>query len=531
MKSLLKKSLSATLLVLLLGICFIRCDNKLDLESVTIIDKPIVEDPPIILSPMSIPVYNFNWETVNWMPTPPGQSPISPPWIGQGCLSPIYGLDIINDRKASDGWTLLYSTFDPNATGPLSNPYFVLYNKYRGLMRIYLYLTTPFVAPSTFLQDGISISSNYSTSMLNFLGQEIVDASTNQKMYSQIQPDQSDGMPPLAANKWYMLQYEIAYDPNLSQIQYNNIQLYWYISYCNVKTVNLGGNVDGEMKAILGSSSSSSSNSTFISELVQTGKTAGTGVVAGVGKTMLDNAKVGDDGSNKLGLPKGVFQSLLSGIGSAISSAGSSIAGNLLNLILGGSSGSSTPPVNYSINATMNLSGSITSSGSFPSSPTSFWVPGTQNLSSAQGYVPLYNKVLGVVNFSGKPSIAITKYENTWMDFDPKFGHDLLPFGQWSVTFHMQDYSNNLKINPEILNIANVTIERQDLIAFTGGGTLLNPTFIWVEMVEGNLGYGTSINDTEVYDAAVRFTIKVTPKDGSPSSTIIKTFKLNIIYN
>ncbi len=99
----------------------------------------------------SIQPYSFNWETVDWMPTPSGQSLIPPPWIGQGSISSIYDADVVNDHKASDGWVLVYNTFDPNSPGPLVNPYFMLYNKYRGLLRIYLYTTTQFVNSSTYL--------------------------------------------------------------------------------------------------------------------------------------------------------------------------------------------------------------------------------------------------------------------------------------------------------------------------------------------------------------------------------------------
>ncbi|WP_287101691.1 hypothetical protein, partial [Hydrotalea sp. AMD] len=65
--------------------------------------------------------FNFNWETVDWMPTPAvvGQTLINPPWIGQGSITSIYGIDVANDYKASDGWVLVYNSFDPNSPGPL----------------------------------------------------------------------------------------------------------------------------------------------------------------------------------------------------------------------------------------------------------------------------------------------------------------------------------------------------------------------------------------------------------------------------
>lgn len=61
----------------------------------------------------AVPTLYFDWENVDWMPTPAGQSRIPTPWVGQGSLAGSYDLTIVNDHKASDGWELLYSTFDP----------------------------------------------------------------------------------------------------------------------------------------------------------------------------------------------------------------------------------------------------------------------------------------------------------------------------------------------------------------------------------------------------------------------------------
>ena len=49
--------------------------------------------------------------------------------MGAGSIVSNYGTDIANDRFKSDGWELVYNTFDPNAER-LSNPYFVLYRNY-----------------------------------------------------------------------------------------------------------------------------------------------------------------------------------------------------------------------------------------------------------------------------------------------------------------------------------------------------------------------------------------------------------------
>ena len=100
----------------------------------------------------------------------------SVPWIGAGSLSSFYETDILNDYKSFDGWEMLYNAFSSEASSIVNNPFFVLYNKYRGTMRIYLYITTPFVATSSYIQNGISVISAKETSILNFLGQPVLDA-------------------------------------------------------------------------------------------------------------------------------------------------------------------------------------------------------------------------------------------------------------------------------------------------------------------------------------------------------------------
>ncbi|MDR2293005.1 MAG: hypothetical protein LBE11_05970 [Prevotellaceae bacterium] len=479
------------------------------------------------ISPMSVAVPVFDWENADWMPTPPGQSQISLPWIGQGSLASAYGIDVINDIKAADGWVLLYNTFSASAPGHLVNPYFILYNKYRGLMRIYLYVTTQFVATSTYLQDGISIVSNQSTSLLNFLGKDFVDATVNTKMYSQMQPAPVDGSMPLASNKWYMLQYEMAYDPNISQIPYNHIQLSWYLNYYNVDSVKLGGKFEGKLNGTIGSATSTASN--FFSALGVFGEKVGTGALAIVGKNFLTNNTVNEtSGENTLGLPNGVFKQLVTGVNNAISSAVGGLPGaaiSLLSAIIGGSSNAGPTPICLNIKADIDLRGSQTSAGSFPSSPTSFWVPGTNISSSAVGYIPAYNYPLGVINFNGKPTITINY---TCNEINGKDAGD-----EYEVDFpETINYSNNLLINPEVLSVANVNIIRQDLI-FTGRkGNAdfmeINPCAKYIfdqqnKLMPDVLGDSLTLG--------VRFTIKIEPNDGSPSSVIIKTFLLNHVWN
>ena len=524
MKNILKKGFSLALLSLLICIGFNGCESNEVLDSIenTKQTAQIASDSShILFSQQSIPVYNFDWDNVDWMPTPPGQSRIFPPWVGQGSLLSFYGLDILNDHKASDGWILVYNTFDPNASGPISNPYFVLYNKYRGLMRIYLYLTTQGFATSSYLQDCISISSSNSSSLLNFLGQDMVDATVNQKIYTQNQSAPSDGSKPLASNRWYMMQYEMAYDPSLSQISTNNIALNWYVNYCDISSVSLGGTANGALTGTIGATSTSFSN--ILSEFSSKGTAVGVGVLAGVGKEIIDSNTINaTTGENKLGLPKDLFKNVAASVAKAYSNLpGAAI--DLLSTVFGGSSNGPTP-ISLNLKVNIDLKGSISNSGALISSIT-FPVPGTQG-NPAEGYVPLYNQALGVVNFNGKPTIQTKVVASEVQGDDPYDGTKYTNIS-YTLTFPTSvDYSSYLLINPEVRQIANVVIEKQDIFLVVGSNNyVFNPTVnYWEE------GYSSQYiqlpQEIRYNNIGVRFTIRINPKNGAPSSVIIKSFYL-----
>ena len=146
--------------------------------------------------------------------------------------------------------------------------------------------------------DGILIDSARPTSLLCFLGKEVVDATKNETQYSQIQHMPYDGSSPLATEKWYMIQYELAYDPNLSSTS-NDLWFSIYLKYCNIQTINLGGTQEGAIRGTIGATNSSN----LFSKLTETGETIGTGILAGIGTSFIVKNEIDKDtGRNRLGL-------------------------------------------------------------------------------------------------------------------------------------------------------------------------------------------------------------------------------------
>lgn len=483
--------------------------------------------------------YLFDWENADWMPTPPNHTRIPSPWVGQGSLASTYGIDVINDRRKFDGWELMYNSFDPNAPGQLINPYFVLYNKYRGLLRIFLYTTTQFYESSSYLQDGISLITSHSTSLLNFIGKEKINGLSSPMLsYSQIQPRLADSFP-LASNRWYMMQYELAYDPNLKTIPYNQIQLNWSLNSYDITQINLGGGATGSINGTIGTASSTNHN--LISQLKNTGSGIGTGVLAGVGVATITNlTNDSQTGDNKLNIPGFIFKGLATGVNSALSAAAGNIPGAVIGILNGVFGGSSSGPTAASFNmeTDITLEGTLTNAGSFPSTPISFWVPGTTIAPNAVGYIPLYNKSLGVFNLKAElPKINLTAGSTgPYTSVDPWNGETLQYYYCYLHFPQPRDYSWYIEINPEVLEVATVEIKNQDFyIKYYMQGEseensrlLFNPpSFYWEKWIP-HPEHTTNPPQAPpiIMEKGIRFIIEVKPNNGAPSSHIYKTFLL-----
>lgn len=244
---------------------------------------------------------------------------------------------------------------------------------------------------------------------------------------------------------------------------------------------------------------------------------------------------------NTLGLPNKIFSSLASGVDKALSGVAGglpSAAIGFLSGIIGGSSAGPTP-ISLNLKADMQLEGTGTNGGSLPSTPISFWVPGTNIASNAVGYIPLYNKSLGVINFSGKPTIIFNVERDEWYEPDGQETEPTILITKFSVNFPASiDYSSYLIINPEVKKTAKVTIEKQDLvqieaIIYENGGKKMysiteNPESDFLYW-GGNYSVDSPTERNVKYGD--RFTISIKPFDGSPSSTIIKTLLLQDEWN
>ncbi|MCD8101083.1 MAG: hypothetical protein LUE26_00700, partial [Alistipes sp.] len=466
----------------------------------------------------------FDWENVNYAPTPPSQQPISMPWLDSGSLANFYSTEVMRDYMKIDGWELLYNKFVDDASYSLRNPYFILYNKYRGVIRLYLYLTDTFSAESSYINSVIFLNSNTREStILNFLGKSYVDASDRVKEFENILPVVVSSIPPLRSNGWYMAEYEIAYDPSLAQLNSSQLPLNWHLYYSNVQTIELGGKATGLLKATVGSTGASIGQT-----LANHGKASAVGTAAFKGLQVLNDATISSDSTNNsLGLRNHTFTWLKSSVTDLANGNFISSSLKLISGLVGFTSKSQTPLIDYTVDVDIELTGTLKGYGSLPGNPITFNIPGTI---ITDGDMPYYNRPLGVINFTSKPSINIDYYEHTYWELDPQYGSEYLWVVDQEYKFPTQfDYSSYLLINPEVHNVAKVTIKAQELIQEYYGlygssipdhNVIINPNrFRWTYYQQGQ-------GPVPDFELGVRFIIDIEPYDGSPKTTIIKTFDL-----
>jgi hypothetical protein len=512
---------------------FSSCDNELS--------KPKQVTVEIQNSQNAIMPYNFDWEdpNLNWMPYPPGQPLITVPWVGQGSLYGIISDDVLADRKKSDGWKLVYNTFSPTELS--KNPFFMLYNEYRGLLRVYQYVNDlGTFAQSTYMQDGI-FNSNLNVKLLNFADKEIVNASSNIQRVDRVQPKPFNDSP-LANNKWYFLQYEMAYDSNITPTTSPNPpQLSFYVNSINISQISLGGSIEGTIKGTIGGTSSNGSN---FWDLATPGlKSLGTAGLSAIGVQAISNNTIdATTGANKLGVNNEIWKGVKKGLDGALSGAVNNIPGQIINvlsaIILG--NGSTGQTANLTLNANLQVDGTQVGKGSLPSQPVSFYIPGSiaQNSSGGynfQGYAPLYNKSLGIFNLTTKPTIQISKTRSNL------YGGLLAYTTSYTIKSGTLNFQWNPVVNGQTATIENVKTEIISVIgnsfksvwgsslsssgreeSVQGEYSLTSPNTLSTSLVTRS-SLHPSHTHLRVY---LRVSFVVRPTNGAPESAIVKTFEV-----
>lgn len=435
----------------------------------------------------AIPTPPLDWEHIDYMPTcPNGATRILVPWASGASRQ--FSIDIANDYKKINGWELVYNTFSTDCNPP-ERYFFVLYNKYRGLVRLYYYLpnTTNLTASDNMIHT-LDIEGSYAASspIMNFSAQSIVDLNTNSKFATTVERWQ------VAPATWYAFQYELAYDKNAAAQNYSNFQFAWPIKSVHVTQVSVAGTVTGSITgsisvpgvnlSVTGGSKTVNANGDGL--MIVNGNSDADSFLASLGKAGVD------------------------GIKGAITSGVSGLVTNVFSAIFG--SDSNQPNTNLKLDAQVKLDGTLTDNTLVTA--TGLAVPGYSQATTT-GFVPAYNLPLGVFYLkSGLTFHSEVKYSGDG---------NTVPTPYYTYSCDFGENNDRVLINPEVLKIANITNYSQELVAISN-----DPSNGRTEVV-GNVTYytGTSL---EGYNrpgiVGLRISFDVVPKDGSPKYRLSKTF-------
>lgn len=464
------------------------------------------------------PNYSFNWETATQMmpsSTNPTYNPTMP-WSSQSgsYIDPA----IIGDYKSSDGWVLVYNTFNPTNNEYLTNAasgglYFALYNVYRGILRYYLYIPSGQFGGGVNIQHGLSIysSAGNTTSMLNFEGADIVDANAKVAAFTK-----TGDMGVAQQGGWYAMQYEIAYDPNFSSASFPSLGIAWNSQTVNISKIELQGSQVG---SITGNITQQSSGFNWAGTLINLALGAAE-IYASGGLSTLTSANT---------------------ITQLNTAAASGLAGNATGFLSGIFGGNSNNPqeVDLKMSTTISLAGTETSTNEL--SPNTFVFPGESIAQGNPSYPPLYTSPLGVFNLTARPIVYVhTTPAQFTLNGDRTYN------GANDVFTVDPNLLSKIVYNSAVTRVATIKVLKTDLLisptitSGTWNGTLFggswagtesfgsyyelirNPSFVQQE-VQTNSGW--------VGNTYVRLVLQVTPNNGAPASTIVKTFLANVVQD
>lgn len=444
-----------------------------------------------------VPTFPLDWENIDYMPTPAGSNLILVPWAS-GASRQI-SIEMANDYKKVDGWELVYNTFSSNNS--LDRLYFVLYNKFRGIIRMYYYLpNTIGLTPSSNIAHKLGIEGTYGTSSptMNFEAQEVIDYGSNSTFASTLEQWQ------VAPATWYAFEYELAYDPNLASQNVGDLNFIWPISTNLITQVNLNGNIDGKLN---GSISTPGVDLSVVSNI-----------------TTNNNSSINIKGGSDLEKVKpSIGAQLYSTVKGLLTKNITSQLGNLVqglfNGIFGGKKDTNTDNVKLKLDAQISLQGNTTINTLMTSGAIK--IPG-YNFSNPAGHTPAYNEVLGVFYISNKPVVTETIYITPQRN---AMGNMIPPKKEYIYTPKLSSF--NLVINPAVLSVATIQnisyqmiLEHSEHYEMVGGIEVIG-TRKYV--------YGTSVGvlNNEGNMVGIRVMFDVVPNNGSPKSVMVKTFKAN----
>ncbi len=412
----------------------------------------------------------FDWENTEYLPVPSTTNSIPVPWSDKAKRS--FSDDIRYDYKKADGWILYHCGFSEQINPAVKT--FMLYNKYRGILRYYYFLTATGidkVLDYNILDNGLmSIGSHANMSpILNFAQQKIIDITKNSTLCTTIEPEQ------LSDSTWYAWEYELAFDKDIYNQNPGTFLLDFGYGMLKKESLIINGVRLNNLNARIRFSDGSYQ----------------------YGESYNGDANMIFYGRNDINQISNILS------GSDLELINQIYNQQSFNNILNGSINYDyLGEIQWNANLTITTQPNIVG---LPGGNESFVISGANN-SIMQGMGTFYSKPLGIFYLNSKPKVLYSKISSESHHF------------QYELNVNSVEYI----FNPSIKEFADIKNIAQELVATENK-----------ELVENNsrtkLYVGQKLlSNIELTVQGVRVSFDVVPEDGSKPVHIVKVFQAEI---
>jgi hypothetical protein len=359
-------------------------------------------------------------------------------------------IDIINrqnDFRKEDGWELIRRDF--GCFQPLTIPWFILYNKYRGLLRIYFFInhtnsTDIVVEMNTTLNRGFRSAVVSSARPLMLAPNKYLNTADD---FDELIAT-ATAKP--AGNSWNVAEFTPIFDPNIKDGKFTDTNIRFEILGITESSVKLNGegqsitdkySLSGKnMKST--NSSSNAFNAGNAKKVIKHSKdlTSSIKALQSEAKKVVDNKDIPEEFKEEFkevaSAPDDRFRQALGMVVGAASKANPylSVAGTVLGILwpTETKSGQGAPFTPTKTTTTMNFTGTITTQTT--EQPIIVKTPGT--LRTNDHNLPYYDCPLGIFNIRNQPRLNRISY---WR----YIGHrDVYDFRGWFRERHRAEYES-----------------------------------------------------------------------------------------
>lgn len=360
------------------------------------------------------------------------------------------------DVLPADGWMLVKRDFGTPTAAP-TTPYIMLYNKYRGILRVFMLNVWPtdYNQYSTTMGFNAAPSqTNYHAAMLTFSDQAHAfenDYDSQQQIITLGNMQSQLG--------WGSFDFTVAgYDPNLTSKPY--VMLNFQVNGLNTSNLSLKGNVFGTIDQLLNNAPVSGSKNGL--QTIEQAIGQGVTYYKDTGTFMSSLQTATQDPSNQnawwLSAATQLVGAYFTGGASAYVPWIAGAAGFLQSFIGGQSKAAPMQPMKFQVNLDMKATGTITSTTQIDA--PGFYVNATSSPLPSAAY-PVQTIPWGVFNISQQPVVTVQAV------YRAHYG-PIAPDGSRPVYPVLTGYQCTIAQSPDILVNPNTGLTTQSVsVAFT----------------------------------------------------------------